>query len=248
MAYYFGIYHWRSQMRSLGALLLGLGLAAVALVLPRPVGPGLAVLALGSGVYWGRGVERLLRPRPWKLDQAKYDALADPLLLSEADRVLDFGCGTGRSLVGLAPHLAPDSTLVGLDRFDDRIIFGNSPRVAARNTKKAGLTVEFLRADGRALPVATDAIDVVTVSQVLHDLPEPVVDLILPELRRVLAPRGQLGLIELPLVDDSRSVGPEFWTEKLVESGFNIEFVEQWPWKDDQTRVLVVASPTSESE
>jgi ubiquinone/menaquinone biosynthesis C-methylase UbiE len=189
------------------------------------------------------GLRLLFKPRPWEVQRAKYELLNDSLELETAGTVLDFGCGTGRSLVGIAPHIDPSSTTIGIDRFDDQIILGNTPHLASKNASKAGLDTVLLKGDGRELPLADNSMERIVVSQVLHDLPESTTTAILSELARVCTPDGRLGLIELPLVADAKEVQASYWPDRLTRAGFEVRTVDSLPWKEEKCRSLVVASP-----
>ncbi|MFC6903724.1 class I SAM-dependent methyltransferase [Halalkalicoccus tibetensis] len=224
--YYFGLYHWRSRLRRLaagGCALLGVG--AVWRRSPSRWGRVLAVaLALPLLVRAGRAGAKLLRPPPWALERYKYDALAEELPLEGANSLLDVGCGTGRSLVALAPHLPKGCSVVGLDVFDDRVILGNAPLLARRNAREAGFDVTPVRGDAARPPVVGGSQDVVTACRVLHDLPDDDHGRALEELRRVCAPEGVLGVLELPITPEGVESDPEtYWRERVAEAGFSIE-------------------------
>lgn len=243
MAYYFGVYHWRKQVHSIALLGIALLLAGVAYPLSSARERAVGIAALAVGAHGASGARKLLRPRPWAVSQQKYDTLAKHLPLDEADRVLDVGCGTGRSLVGLSPHVS-GASVTALDRFDDSVILGNVPRLARRNAAAADLGVALLAGDGTTLPLRDGSFDVVTVNMVLHDLPEVEARRILAELRRVCKPGGTVGLLELPLIDDEQFVPAEFWQELLNDTGFDIEAVDSLPWKDDHEYVVLIATPS----
>jgi len=224
--YYFGVYHWRRRLRR---LLTGLALGCGAvLVGRRTTSRWLRRLALAAGVttaaiatYQSRA---LVSPPPWVIRRTKYGALAARLPLADATTVLDVGCGTGRSLVGIAPFVPASCSVIGLDVFDDRIILGNSPALAIRNGRAAGLDVTAIAGDATRLPVATDTQDVVTACRVLHDLPVTDQPTALEELHRVCAPDGTLGILELPLTPAETSTDPDsYWRQQLADAGFTVE-------------------------
>lgn len=95
-------------------------------------------------------------------DRWKYRALREAVPYADAERALDVGCGTGRSLVGLAPAVPDTCRLVGLDVFDNRVILGNGPALARRNAAVAGLEANrVLSPDGTLgvpeLPIPHDS-------------------------------------------------------------------------------------------
>jgi SAM-dependent methyltransferase len=248
--YNFGVYHWRQRLRT---VLSALGVAVLSLQVWRTSSSRrvrlVATAATAGAVVHGTGaMRRVLHPPPWALDRYKYAVLADELPFERADRALDIGCGTGRSLVGLAPTIPESCTVVGLDVFDNRIILGNAPLLAQRNGRKAGIDVSPVAGDAARLPVATDSQDVLTACRVLHDLPAADAERTLREAHRTCAPDGVLGVLELPITPDDADgaiVSPEmYWRERVSEAGFAIETVERLDRRrrDDQY-VLIVATP-----
>ena len=243
MRYYFGFYHWQRHRRQLLGTLVGIATAGIGLVTGGIAGIGATVAGVGLAVLSGRGLRVLFKPSPWNVDRDRFDHLATVLPLDSADAVVDIGCGTGRSVVGFADHLDPDARVIGIDPFDDEIILGNSPSLARRNAERAELDVEVLRADGTGIPIAADSVDVVTVVQVLHDLPEAAASGILAEAARICRPDGRIGIIELPLVNDERTVAPDHWRSVTEAAGMQIESFETVPWKGDMEKALLTARP-----
>lgn len=244
--YNFGVYHWRERCRT---LLSALSVAVCSLLVWRRSSSHGVRLVAAAGMIGGvvRAVEpirRLLVPPPWTLERYKYDALARELPFEHAAHALDIGCGTGRSLVGLAPHIPDSCSVVGLDVFDDRIILGNAPLLARHNGQRADIDASPVIGDAARLPVATDSQDVVTACRVLHDLPAADAERALGEAHRVCAPEGRFGVLELPITHDVNSASPEaYWRERVCAAGFTIETLERVDRKrrDDQY-VLVVAT------
>lgn len=244
MTYYFGIYHWRKHLRPMAIVAITAVLAGIASLrasLDRRIA-GLGAIA--AGVYGVKTADELLRPRPWSVSRSKYDALVELLPPAEGRRLLDVGSGTGRSLVGLAPSLRDARAITAVDRFDSSIILGNGPALARRNAAIAGLDASVITGDATALPVATDSQDVVTICLVLHDLSERDVRRVLAELHRVCDPDGTVGVIELPIIDDSRFVTTDYWPDVVVDSGFDVQEVRTLPWKDDRSYTVLTATPT----
>ena len=245
--YNFGLYHWRRRFRTI--------LSALTVILPAEICRRtsesrwvrlVATAAIAGGAVRGAtAARRLLSPPPWALNREPYTALASALPFAQADRALDIGCGTGRSLVGLAPSVPDSCTMLGLDVFDDRIILGNGPALARRNGRAAGVDITPLVGDASRLPVATDSQDVVTACRVLHDLPATKIDPALREAHRVCAPQGTLGVLELPIIPEETTAAPEeYWPERISRAGFTVTTVERVARKGRaEPYVLVVAAP-----
>lgn len=224
MAYYFGIYHWRRRFsRLLGAVALvvaGLLSGRRKGTLSRVAGTLLVV----AGAKHGRGpLQRMLSPPPWQPDDWKYRELREAMPYAESERALDVGCGTGRSLVGLAPAVPEGCRLLGLDVFDDRVILGNGPALVKRNAAEAGLDAEVVAGDAARLPVADGSQDIVTACRVLHDLPREAAESALLEANRALGPDGTLGVLELPIPHDSEAEPLDYWEGLVADAGFTVE-------------------------
>lgn len=250
MRYYFGLYHWRRHRMAVLELTVGLVIILATLVGSPRYSVALILGGLALGGHAVADLRTLFKPRPWHVDRDRFDRLAATLPLDNAGTVVDLGCGTGRSFVGLAPHLSAESTVIGVDRFDDEVILGNSPTLAERNARKAGEDVEIVTGDATALPLETDTVDVVIISQVLHDLPEPAIRSFLREVRRICHPGGTIGLVELPLVNDERSVSSDYWREAVETAGMTVTSMETVPWKGGQSKAIITArtNPSSSDQ
>jgi|GEM_PF-922400 len=224
--YFFGVYHWRERLRRIAVSALLLAAAAVGFHHGRRALKFVAAVVAGGALYrGGDALYRLLSPPPWAVDRAKYDTLASLLPLATADHALDVGCGSGRSLVGLAPHLPDGCTVVGLDVFDDRVILGNGPRLARRNGASAGVDVSPVAGDASRLPFDDGAFDVVTACRVAHDVPLDRRGAAFDELRRVCAADGTVGLLELPITPAGVTDHEAYWRRCLEEAGLSVERV-----------------------
>lgn len=243
--YNFGLYHPRKWLRPiLGAtIVLTVAIAAWKKTKKLPVRL-IALLAGATSVgFAADAASKLLRPPPWQVDGEQIDNLMKYVSFDQGNRILDMGCGTGRSLVGLAPHLPSSCSIAGLDSFGTEVIFGNAPTRTRSNTRRAGLEASIVVGDAAQSPFVDGSHDVVIISQVLHDLPTEEASQILEECLRVCATDGTLGLIELPLVNDKVSVPAEYWAAVVRESGFDVETVEYYPWKESQRYVVLTATP-----
>src|SRR5688500_18805533 len=102
--------------------------------------------------YWdGAGGEH------WAADAERYDEinrrfgdrLVDALALSPGERVLDVGCGNGALALAIAPRVAPEGSVLGLDPA------GPMRATARQRAAGAGLTnVAFEQGDAQVAPLA----------------------------------------------------------------------------------------------
>lgn len=244
--YFFGLYHWRTRgKRLIQALVVGV----VALLLSRSRSTwyrAAGFLGVGWAVRRGaRAVDALCSPVPWVVERYKYEALAEALQAGGAERWLDVGCGTGRSLVGVSDLVPEGCRVLGVDVFDDRIVLGNAPELAARNAGKAGLTASAMYGDATRLPVADDSQHVVTACRLLHDLSREEARETLSELQRVCAPDGAVGILEIPVTHDDATDPPSaYWPELVEGAGLTTEGVREVPRRrSDGAYVVVVAHP-----
>ena len=121
-----------------------------------------------------------VRPEAYERGRAGYpEAALDVLAIDETTTVLDLGCGTGkltRQLVARTPNV------IGVDPLADMIgafhrLLPDSPAVLAL---------------AEALPLRSASVDLITCASVFHWLDHEVA---LPEMHRVLRPRGRLAII-----------------------------------------------------
>ena len=249
-SYWFGVYHWRRRFRriGIGVAVAVVGAAGGSVVATRPA--FVAGLALVTGGLWYAqpALKRLLVPSPFSPQRWKYAPLAQgidwdgtgPAVGNDAtagdpaagdanaargrpvDRWLDLGSGTGRSLVGLAEHVPDGCRVTAFDPFDSRVILGNGARLARRNAARAGVTVEPVRGDAGRLPIAADSHDAVTACRVLHDLSRENAERTVREVRRVLRPDGQFGVIELGATHEETDDPLDYWEGLLGDGGFTV--------------------------
>jgi ubiquinone/menaquinone biosynthesis C-methylase UbiE len=107
--------------------------------------------------------------------------------------VLDVAAGTGVGARALAPDVRQ---VIALDATEAMLALG------ARETRAAGIeNILFMRGDAAALPFLDDSFQTVLCRFALHHFPDP--RGALSEMRRVLAPRGWLGLADLVVSEDA---------------------------------------------
>jgi ubiquinone/menaquinone biosynthesis C-methylase UbiE len=115
--------------------------------------------------------------------------LVERLGLEPGQRVLDLGCGTGTLLVAM--HAAcPGAEYTGLD-IDPRIL-----ELASRKLKGAGVPIFIVQTDAAHPPFSAGSFERVVSSLVLHHLPANDHVPVLARARELLAPGGELHLID----------------------------------------------------
>ncbi len=142
----------------------------------------------------------------------RLSAIADLVVGRGPRRVLDIGCGQGVLLDELATRLPAESQLVGLDVV---------PPPAAAPWR--GVTGDI----ATRLPFADSSFDVVVAGEVIEHVPHP--DLMLSEIRRVLAPGGRLVLSTPNMVGWANRVLVPFGIQPLfTETSSEVHLGRRW--------------------
>ena len=116
-----------------------------------------------------------LRFQPWRRSL---------LTALKGHNVLEVGVGTGKNL----PYYPADIALTGIDISEKMLEY------AEIKAQKLRLKTSLLQADAQSLPFPDNSFDAALVTFVLCSVPEP--KLALRELRRVVAPGGQILILE----------------------------------------------------
>jgi SAM-dependent methyltransferase len=123
-------------------------------------------------------------------DRAYREAVLDLAGIVPGHGVLDIGCGTGTQAVAAWRRSQPGGSVVGVD------VSGKMLAAARRKARRAGLAIAFHQADATQLPFEDERFDVVTMTTMMHMVPESRRQLCLREAWRVLRRGGQLLLID----------------------------------------------------
>jgi len=130
--------------------------------------------------------------------QAFYeDAALDDLIahgtFEQAERVFEFGCGTGRFASRLlTTHLSPSASYLGIDLSQTMITIAGQ-RISAYADR-----AKVLRSDGSVcFPLPDHSVDRVVSTYVLDLLSETDIQQAISEARRVLMPGGKLCVVSL---------------------------------------------------
>ena len=160
-------------------------------------------------------------------------------LRSGTGRVLDLGAGTGRSSI-MVLKARPQATLVALDLFGESFEghFGPSQSPQQRllaNLQAAGVAgrATIVTADVRKLPFEPASFDALVSAYVYEHLNRAGVQQSFAEAARVVKPGGEFLLILIakepwlqytfgPMLMHQGFHGPDWWTARLQEAGFQV--------------------------
>ncbi len=112
-----------------------------------------------------------------------------------ATRVLDIGCGFGKSTRPLVARY-PGAEIIGMD------LAAPGLRLAHAEAEDAGLPISYVQGDGRRTGLETGSCDVVTGTMVLHEMPSEAIVETLREAARLLKPGGELHFLEFMMTGD----------------------------------------------
>lgn len=118
-----------------------------------------------------------------------HDAFAEAVPRDDPRRVLDLGCGFGKTTFSMKKRY-PDSEVIGLDLSEPCL------RLGRRMATESGLEISWKQGAVESIPEEDGSVDVVTMSMLLHEMPMKSVHKTLTEALRVLAPGGVLVAFE----------------------------------------------------
>ncbi len=159
----------------------------------------------------------------------------DILSIIQSPRVLDIGCGTGRTAINIAKSLPKGGQLNGIDIYNVNAISGNSLTTVNRNAELEGVSdkTTFQYGSATEIPFEDNKFDIVNLSSVLHEVHDyEDKKKAMKEIHRVLKPKGYLLIGEwnryswqiilytgiLCIVFQRR----KYWDELIRKHGFNI--------------------------
>ncbi|MFC7227270.1 methyltransferase domain-containing protein [Salinirubellus salinus] len=141
----------------------------------------------GSVYDWWSGHQRLFRALSWLVfggREAELRSLARARLLAgPGDRVLEVGCGPGRSFKPLAVDVGPDGRVVGVDHSAGMV------RRAGARARTLTVDCEAVRADAATLPFPDGSFDRAYSTLALSAVADAAAAV--AEVERVLGPDGR---------------------------------------------------------
>jgi SAM-dependent methyltransferase len=170
------------------AFIIGLILLGMLGVILSIIGIALMVLFLWPGI--GLAVMNVI------LDKADSEVQGmDILSKIQSPRVLDIGCGTGRTAIKIAKSLPKGSHLNGIDIYNVNAISGNSLATVNRNAELEGVSDKstFQYGSATEIPFEDNKFHIVNLSSVLHEVHDyEDKERAMKEIQRVLKPKGFL--------------------------------------------------------
>jgi ubiquinone/menaquinone biosynthesis C-methylase UbiE len=115
------------------------------------------------------------------------------LKLLPGERVLEIGFGTGHSLVQIAEAVAPDGKVFGLDLSEGMRVLASARLERLHLNERA----ELICGDATHLPYPDASLDAVFMSFTLELFDTPEIPQVLAECKRVLRPRGRIGVVAI---------------------------------------------------
>jgi arsenite methyltransferase len=159
-------------------------------------------------------------------------------------RVLDIGCGRGAVSIMTAQSF-PGARIEGIDLWRSEDQSGNTPEAAEANARENGVErqVTFATADMTALPFPDRRFDLVTASLSIHNVhpAEPRATAV-DEAWRVLAPGGQLVIVDISRVDEYRTRLESLGATSIDVSPAGWRMWWSGPWM--ATRILTAQKPS----
>lgn len=120
---------------------------------------------------------------------ALHDAFADSLPIEKADRVIDLGCGYGKTTFSLARRFS-DVHVIGID------LAAPVLRLGRRMATEREHAIDWMQGDAEQTGEAAESADAVVCSMLLHELPLSSIDGTLREAHRILRPGGVFVALE----------------------------------------------------
>lgn len=146
-----------------------------------------------------------------------HDVFATSLGDLKPKRILDLGCGYGKTTFSLKKRW-PEAEVIGLDPALPCL------RLARRLATERGLEIDWQQGIGESLPFEDASFDLVTITMVLHEVPPDQIRRILAEARRVLKPGGRIAMLENRMLDDPLRDILAAWHSMLIGEPWSVPY------------------------
>jgi SAM-dependent methyltransferase len=143
--------------------------------------------------------------RPYREATQKPEHVLDVLAIREGQTVADVGCGSGYFTTRLAKRVGPRGRVIATDLQPEMLTLLQKK---LEDAKLANVVPKLATADDTKLPAGE--IDLVLMVDVYHEVPNPPVTL--AQIKRALAPKGRLALVEYRAEDPKVAIKPEHKT------------------------------------
>ena len=163
-------------------------------------------------VQWRTFTERTLAMVMRMVDENALHAVLEQW--GRPPRVLDVACGTGTLLQTIIQRV-PEGEVYGVDASGDMLA---QAMTALKHSPQVHLQQAIVRPEERAgLPYAPETFDLITCTNTLHDMREPLA--VLNGLHQLLVPGGQLVLEDYARREPAFPWAIVEWLERQVEGG-----------------------------
>ncbi|WMS42567.1 class I SAM-dependent methyltransferase [Acuticoccus sp. MNP-M23] len=127
--------------------------------------------------------------------RAFVDTCLGPLHGQKVTRLVDLGCGFGKSTWPMK-RAFPDAEVIGID------LAAPCLRMAHQKSEALGLAIDYRQADCRKTELAAGSADLVASTMLLHEVPRPVLEATIAEAARLLKPGGLLRMLDFQFTGD----------------------------------------------
>ncbi len=119
-----------------------------------------------------------------------------PLQGREVTRLVDLGCGFGKSTWPMK-RTFPDAEVIGID------LAAPCLRMAHAKSEALGLAIDYRQGDAQATGLEAGSADLVASTMLLHEVPRPALEAIISEAARILKPGGILRMLDFQFTGDA---------------------------------------------
>ncbi|MEM6450755.1 MAG: class I SAM-dependent methyltransferase [Cyanobacteria bacterium P01_D01_bin.105] len=176
------------------------------------------------------------------------------MLPAAPERIVDLGCGAGRSTVTLQETF-PEAALTGIDLSPYFVTVAKhlAPQMtqdmAQATEAKETPSIHWIHAAAEETGLSVESVDLVSVCLVFHELPTAAAHHIIAEAYRILRPSGHLAIMDMnPQCDTFVKMPPYVLTllkstEPYLDQYFSLDMAEAFQRAGFDTPKIVTNSP-----